>query len=157
MLAQDSTGSLILSTPPRHVGHSLLGSRTLPPACHCSAQHCSAQEPGCCFTKVGVLWSQLLPSAGRAFFEALLPSSVHNLNQCIAFPSLQASPIHLLLTDFQTAEMGTLGRYTIRRCVRQAAMVCEKWKNNFARHRRKRTVAFYLGLHGDLTNTQDTH
>lgn len=50
--------------------------------------------------------------------------------------------------------MGTLGRYTIRRCVRQVAVVCEKRKNTFARHSRKRTLAFYLGLHGDLTNSQ---
>lgn len=88
--------------------------------------------------KVRALWCQLLASAGCAFFEAFLPSSVHNLNQCIVFWSLQASPIHLLLTDLQTAEMGTLGKYKIGRCVSQKARACEKVKKHLCQTQLKK-------------------
>lgn len=61
----------------------------------------------------------------------------------------------MLLTDFQTAETSTLGKYRIGRCVSQEAAVCEKVeKKAFARHNRKRILAFYLGLHGALTKRQ---
>lgn len=108
----------IPSTAHKRFGHRQPGNRPvphLPPSCipPSTALPCCL-KPGS--QKVRPLWSQLLASAEHAVFEAFLPSSVHNLNQCTVFQSLQASPIHLLLTDFQTAEMSTIGK---------EAMVCE--------------------------------
>lgn len=133
------------SLPRSPAGHSQSGRRPMPDL----ARYCitpgaalpTCLKPGSQTTapqKVRVLWCQLLASAGYAFFEAFLPSSVHNLNQCIVFRSLQASPIHLLLTDLQTAEMGTLGKYKIGRCVSQEAMACEKVKEHLCQTQLKK-------------------